>query len=232
MSPLRDAQSRRPVKGQRRLDQHHQRASMRAVNGRADRRALQLLSRGWLQLFPDFAGGMSRHETCTVNGDQRRGCRGGDRGTMHLGAFTPAGDGDARRRKDLSEATAEMIDLEVQRIIDESYEPARTLLAEHRAQLDDLASALTQETLNEASVLAITGIEPAKATYQSRASTAKATDRAEVGRAGREAAAGFGSRRFRGRPIPSPSTSRGGTLHSPDRGSGSRERGRDVAAPW
>lgn len=53
-----------------------------------------------------------------------------------------------------------MIGREVQRIIDESNEVARTLLIEHRAQLDDLAAALTrEETLDQASELAITGIE-------------------------------------------------------------------------
>ncbi len=64
--------------------------------------------------------------------------------------------------KPYSEATARLIDDEVRRIIEESYAQAVELLKEHRAQLDDLAKALLEhETLDEAAVLAATGLGPA-----------------------------------------------------------------------
>ena len=63
-----------------------------------------------------------------------------------------------------SEATAEAIDAEVLKIIDESHEEAKRLLTAHRKQLDALAEALlTRETLNEQEVLEVTGLPPAPA---------------------------------------------------------------------
>jgi len=63
-----------------------------------------------------------------------------------------------------SEATAEAIDAEVRRIIDESHDEARRLLSTHRKQLDLLASALlSRETLNEHEILEVTGLPPAPA---------------------------------------------------------------------
>jgi len=58
-----------------------------------------------------------------------------------------------------SEETAQKIDAEVQRIIRESHERARRLLAEHRGELDALARALLErETLDESEILAVTGL--------------------------------------------------------------------------
>ncbi len=64
--------------------------------------------------------------------------------------------------KPYSEATAQLIDEEVRRIIDEGYAEAVALLKKHRTQLDGLASALLEhETLGEDEVLAVTGLGPA-----------------------------------------------------------------------
>ena len=66
--------------------------------------------------------------------------------------------------KPFSEATAEVIDAEVRRIIGESHEEARRLLSAHRKQLDLLASALlSRETLNEQEILEVTGLPRAPA---------------------------------------------------------------------
>ncbi|HWP44832.1 MAG TPA: cell division protein FtsH, partial [Blastocatellia bacterium] len=63
-----------------------------------------------------------------------------------------------------SEATAEAIDAEVQRIIEECHEEARRLLVAHRKQLDALVEALLErESLNEQEILEVTGLSPAPA---------------------------------------------------------------------
>jgi cell division protease FtsH len=68
----------------------------------------------------------------------------------------------APRAKSFSEATAEMIDAEVQRIIGESYDDALKLLRVHRKALDALVAALLErETLDETEILAVTGLPPA-----------------------------------------------------------------------
>jgi cell division protease FtsH len=62
----------------------------------------------------------------------------------------------------ISEATARTIDEEVRRIIAESHDEARRLLAEHRGALDALAEALlARETLDEEEVLRVTGLSRA-----------------------------------------------------------------------
>jgi cell division protease FtsH len=66
--------------------------------------------------------------------------------------------------KPFSEETARLIDLEVQRIIEESHAEAVRLLGKHRKELDALVRALLeQETLDEKQVLAVTGLPPAPA---------------------------------------------------------------------
>ncbi len=61
-----------------------------------------------------------------------------------------------------SETTAHTIDMEVQRIIAESYMEACRLLRTHRKSLDALVEALLQrETLDENEILAVTGLPPA-----------------------------------------------------------------------
>ncbi|SNT35752.1 cell division protease FtsH [Noviherbaspirillum humi] len=64
--------------------------------------------------------------------------------------------------KPFSDETARLIDLEVQRIIDESHADATRLLRAHRGALDALVRALLdRETLDEQEILAVTGLPPA-----------------------------------------------------------------------
>jgi cell division protease FtsH len=64
-------------------------------------------------------------------------------------------------RKDISEHTAERIDKEVRRIIQEGHAEATRLLTEHRSQLDALAKALLErETLDEQGLWEVTGLHP------------------------------------------------------------------------
>jgi cell division protease FtsH len=61
--------------------------------------------------------------------------------------------------KPYSEQTAQLVDAEVLRIINECHEQAKALLREHRGKLDALAQALLQrETLDEHEILAVTGL--------------------------------------------------------------------------
>jgi cell division protease FtsH len=64
----------------------------------------------------------------------------------------------------VSEATQELVDAEVRRIVDEELEATRRLLAEHRARLDRLVDALLEhETLDEVDAYAAAGIDRAAA---------------------------------------------------------------------
>jgi cell division protease FtsH len=59
----------------------------------------------------------------------------------------------------LSEATSQLVDGEVRRILDECYDDAVRLLQEHRQQLEALAKALLdRETLDEQEILTVTGL--------------------------------------------------------------------------
>jgi cell division protease FtsH len=74
------------------------------------------------------------------------------------------GQGEFGTSKPFSEETAEVIDSEVLRIINESHDQAKQLLTEHRKQLDALAQALVaRETLNEQEILDVTGLPRAPA---------------------------------------------------------------------
>jgi cell division protease FtsH len=65
--------------------------------------------------------------------------------------------------KPYSEATAQIIDQEVERILQECYAEGVRLLREHRMQLDRLANALLErETLDEQEILNVTGLPPAR----------------------------------------------------------------------
>ena len=65
--------------------------------------------------------------------------------------------------KNISEQTAELIDIEVRRLIQEGYVMATRLLTEHRPQLDALAKALLEgETLDEKAIRAATGLQNVK----------------------------------------------------------------------
>ena len=64
--------------------------------------------------------------------------------------------------KPFSEETAQTIDAEVQRIIEESFTQAKDLLVKHRRELDALVEALlAHETLDEHEILEATGLPPA-----------------------------------------------------------------------
>ena len=68
-------------------------------------------------------------------------------------------EGYSSGAKPFSEDTAQAIDAEVRRIIDECHVEATRLLIAHRQQLDALARALlARETLNEDEILAVTGL--------------------------------------------------------------------------
>ena len=67
----------------------------------------------------------------------------------------------AMGRKDISEHTAQRVDAEVRRIIQECHAEATRLLMEHRVQLDALAKALLErETLDEQEIQEVTGLRP------------------------------------------------------------------------
>ena len=79
-------------------------------------------------------------------------------GNAFLGE-APTGYGEG---KPYSEATARAIDAEVQKIVADCYEEATRLLEEHRPELEALTHALIErETLDEAEILAVTGLSPA-----------------------------------------------------------------------
>jgi cell division protease FtsH len=64
--------------------------------------------------------------------------------------------------KPFSDETARLVDVEVQRIIDECHAQAKRLLVEHRKSLDALVKALLErETLGEQEILEVTGLPPA-----------------------------------------------------------------------
>jgi len=65
----------------------------------------------------------------------------------------------AFQRQPYSEATAETIDAEVRRIVEECHRQADRLLAEHRTELDALARALLEaESLDEHEIRKVTGL--------------------------------------------------------------------------
>jgi cell division protease FtsH len=70
-------------------------------------------------------------------------------------------------QRSYSEATAEVIDSEVKRIVEECFDEARRLLGENRDKLEDLTQALLrEESLDEEEILKVTGL-PAKPTLTS-----------------------------------------------------------------
>jgi cell division protease FtsH len=66
-----------------------------------------------------------------------------------------------------SEATAQVVDHEVERILQECYADGLALIREHRDALDQLARALLErETLDEQEIIRVTGIHPAPRTAE------------------------------------------------------------------
>ncbi len=67
------------------------------------------------------------------------------------------------QHKDFSDATAKRIDEEVNKILDECLNTTRTILSEHRDQLDRLTEELCEkETLDDAEIRELLGFEPVK----------------------------------------------------------------------
>jgi len=66
-----------------------------------------------------------------------------------------------------------LIDKEVQRIIGECHEQAKSLLIRHRGALNRLAEALlAHETLDQRQILEVTGLPPAPSVEAGRVTTA------------------------------------------------------------
>jgi cell division protease FtsH len=87
------------------------------------------------------------------------------------------GPGGFAGSKPFSEETAQVIDAEMQKIIDESHGEAKRLLTLHRKELDALAQALvTRETLNEQEILEVTGLPPAPPLESARMRTGNGHD--------------------------------------------------------
>jgi cell division protease FtsH len=85
--------------------------------------------------------------------------------------------------KPYSEETAQAIDAEIRRIIRESHEEARRLLAEHRGALDALARALLErETLEEKEILSVTGLARAPRLEDARRPVSQAVSDADQDR--------------------------------------------------
>jgi cell division protease FtsH len=60
----------------------------------------------------------------------------------------------------VSQATQELVDAEVRRIVDEEHDFARRVVADNRDRLDALADALLErETLDQSDAYAVAGIE-------------------------------------------------------------------------
>jgi len=79
------------------------------------------------------------------------------RGNPYLGEAS-----GATGEKPISDATARLVDAEVQRIVEECHAEARGHLGRHRKALDALAAALLEhETLDERQILEATGLSPA-----------------------------------------------------------------------
>ncbi len=65
------------------------------------------------------------------------------------------------QRREISERTAELVDAEVKRILDNAFERARAILLEHRDALDRLAAALLErETLDREEILLVADGRP------------------------------------------------------------------------
>jgi cell division protease FtsH len=76
--------------------------------------------------------------------------------------YTQSSDGVMFQEKPYSEATAQLIDDEMRRIVEECQTEAEHTLADHRPQLDALATALLRnDSLDEGEILKVTGLKPA-----------------------------------------------------------------------
>jgi cell division protease FtsH len=86
--------------------------------------------------------------------------------------YTQNTDGVMFQEKPYSEATAQLIDDEMRRIVEECQAEAEKTLADHRSQLDTLAqSLLRNDSLDEAEILKVTGLPPAPANPTTKSPT-------------------------------------------------------------
>jgi cell division protease FtsH len=86
--------------------------------------------------------------------------------------YTQSTDGVMFQEKPYSEATAQLIDDEMRRIVEECQNEAQKTLEEHRSQLDTLAQALLKnDSLDEADILKVTGLPPAPANSSAKSTT-------------------------------------------------------------
>ena len=80
-------------------------------------------------------------------------------GPINFGSASDEGLPAAFERQPYSEATSELIDAEIRRIVDESHRDAGRLLGLHRPQLEALARALlAAESMDAAEIRAVTGL--------------------------------------------------------------------------
>jgi cell division protease FtsH len=95
-----------------------------------------------------------------------------------LGRDGFAGFGGSRA---YSEATAQVVDDEVERILQECYAEGLQLIRDHRSALDNLARALLEhETLDEQEIIRVSGIHPPPRTMEAPLATMPAAAFTEV----------------------------------------------------
>jgi cell division protease FtsH len=79
------------------------------------------------------------------------------------------------------DATAQLVDSEARRIIDECMENAQSLLRAHRESLDALVKALlAEDTLDQQRILTITGLSPPPKPAEAKPAGARGSTRSPV----------------------------------------------------
>ena len=110
-------------------------------------------------VLDDVASGASGDIRMATNLARSMVCEWGMSDALGMVEYGDGGNGevflarDMAKSKNYSEATAQMIDAEIKRIIDESYAKATELLTKHRKDMDVIADALMEfETLDGAHI--------------------------------------------------------------------------------
>ena len=134
---------------------------------------------------------------------------------------------------EVSEATQELIDREVRRIVDEAYQAVTRLLTEHRDKLDSLTERLLElETLDMDEAYAAAGVPVPRARLAEEPSSPSPERRGRAGRRSARARAARGPRRAARRPATgsrATSASGGSRAAAPPSRSRSRPRPRAPA---